>query len=261
MTFRRFRSHIQVKLLLLGALALFACHKRTTSAPPAPPPPPVSTPAVVTPAPVITFRANPAAIDRGATATLEWQARNASTVRIEPNVGEVATNGTRQVSPASSVTYTATANGPGGTDQAVARITVNIPAPPREQPVPPRTNTANPRVEDLFRDNIQTIYFDYDKAEIRPDQIQRLQSNASWMKQNPNVRIVVEGHCDERGSQEYNLALGDHRANAVKEYLVSQGVGESRINTISYGEERPVCRDENEDCYQKNRRAEFVLNP
>jgi peptidoglycan-associated lipoprotein len=89
----------------------------------------------------------------------------------------------------------------------------------------------------------------------------RLQSNASWLKQNPNVRFTIEGHCDDRGSQEYNLALGDRRANAVKEYLVSQGIAESRMNVISYGEDRPVCREETEDCYQRNRRAEFVLNP
>ena len=89
----------------------------------------------------------------------------------------------------------------------------------------------------------------------------RLQANANWLKQNPNVHFTIEGHCDDRGSQEYNLALGDRRANSVKEFLVSQGVPEANMKVISYGEERPVCREEAEDCYQHNRRAEFVLNP
>jgi peptidoglycan-associated lipoprotein len=136
---------------------------------------------------------------------------------------------------------------------------VNAAPPPPAQPQPPRTPDAN--IQQLFSSNVQTIYFDYDKSEIRADQMSRLQSNASWLKQNPNVRFTIEGHCDDRGSQEYNLALGDRRANAVKEYLVSQGIAERRMNVISYGEDRPVCREETEDCYQRNRRAEFVLNP
>jgi peptidoglycan-associated lipoprotein len=84
-----------------------------------------------------------------------------------------------------------------------------------------------------------------------------LQANAGWLKANPNVRFTVEGHCDERGSEEYNLALGDRRANAVKEYLLSQGIAASRMSTVSYGEERPVCREATEECYAQNRRAHF----
>ncbi len=256
MTYHRSRSRLKLTLLLLGVLVLFSCHK---NAPPPPAPPPPAAPPPPPPAPVISLRATPATIDRGASTSLEWEARNAATVRIEPNVGDVAATGRRDVSPASSVTYTATATGPGGTDQAVARVTVNIPPPAPERP-PDRVITPPPSVDKLFSDNVKTIYFDYDKSEIRPDQIQILQSNATWLRQNPSVRFTIEGHCDERGSQEYNLALGDHRATAVKEYLVGQGVSESRINVISYGEERPVCREENEDCYQRNRRAEFVLS-
>ena len=88
-----------------------------------------------------------------------------------------------------------------------------------------------------------------------------LQSNASWLKANPNVRFTIEGHCDERGSEEYNLALGDRRANAVKEFLLSQGVAANRVNTVSYGEERPFCREQSEECYARNRRAHFASNP
>jgi peptidoglycan-associated lipoprotein len=113
-------------------------------------------------------------------------------------------------------------------------------------------------IADLFKQNIQAIYFDYDKAEIRPDQVSRLQSDAAWLKQHPGVKFTVEGNCDDRGSEEYNLALGDRRANAVKEFLVKEGVSQATITTVSYGEERPVCRDDNDNCFQQNRRAAFT---
>jgi len=85
-----------------------------------------------------------------------------------------------------------------------------------------------------------------------------LQSNANLLKNNSGVRFTIEGHCDERGSEEYNFGLGDRRANAVKEFLITQGVPASRINTVSYGEERPACRDQSEQCLGKNRRAHFA---
>jgi peptidoglycan-associated lipoprotein len=253
-TIQRFR--LSTALLFLGAMLLTSCHKKAAPPPPPPPQQPAAPPAA---APTITLRANPGTIDRGASTTLQWTAQNAATVRIEPGLGDVNATGNRQVNPTSSVTYTATATGPGGTASDTARVTVNIPpAPPAAEPV--RT-TPNVDIQQLFSSNVQTIYFDYDKSEIRPDQMARLQSNANWLKQNRNVRFTIEGHCDDRGSQEYNLALGDRRANAVKEFLVSQGVPDANMKVISYGEERPVCREETEDCYQRNRRAEFVLNP
>jgi peptidoglycan-associated lipoprotein len=190
--------------------------------------------------------------------TLQWQATNAATVSITPELGNVATSGMRSVTPASSVTYTATATGPGGMATGVARITVNAPPPPPAAPPPPRTPDVS--ISDLFARNVQDILFDYDQAEIRGDQMPRLQGNATWLKANPNVRFTVQGHADERGSQEYNLGLGDRRANAVKQYLASQGVVDSRISVVSFGEERPACQDQSEDCFQRNRRAAFVLN-
>ena len=116
-------------------------------------------------------------------------------------------------------------------------------------------------MDDLFKEKVQDIFFDYDKADIRPNDMSTLQNNAAFLRQNGNVRFTIEGHCDERGSAEYNLGLGDRRANAAKEFLVQQGIQASRINVISYGEEKPVCRDQTEECYQKNRRAHFTYNP
>jgi peptidoglycan-associated lipoprotein len=153
------------------------------------------------------------------------------------------------------VTYTATATGPGGSATDTARITVNTPAAAAEEA--PR---ARPDVTGSgFDQNVKDIHFEYDKAEIAPQEMSILQSNATWLKANANVRFTIEGHCDERGSEEYNLALGDRRANAVKEFLVSQGIAANRIMTVSYGEERPVCREETEVCFAQNRRAAFKL--
>jgi peptidoglycan-associated lipoprotein len=108
---------------------------------------------------------------------------------------------------------------------------------------------------------MHTILFDYDKADFRSDQMVKLQAAAAFLKQNSNLRFTVEGHCDERGSEEYNLALGDRRANAVKQYLVGQGIAESRLSSVSYGEERPVCSEQTESCYQRNRRGSFTRIP
>jgi peptidoglycan-associated lipoprotein len=115
--------------------------------------------------------------------------------------------------------------------------------------------------DEVFRQNVQTIYFDYDKSDLRPDQVARLEANAAWLKQNPTVTFTIEGHCDERGSQEYNLGLGDQRANHVKEFLINKGIDALRMTTISYGEERPVCHDATEECYRLNRRAAFTMKP
>ena len=245
-----------VLILVLVGLFSFSCRK-----PAAPPPPPQITPAEESPppppaAPSISFSAQPSSIERGEETTLEWQAQNAASVRIDPGVGSVGTSGRRDVSPSSSVTYTATATGPGGTSTDTVRVTVSVPAPPPT--APPLPSTPEPTIEELFRDNVQPILFDYDRSGIRPDQVGRLQANARFLQQNSSVRFTISGHADERGSQEYNISLGDLRANAVRQFLLEQGISEARINAVSFGEERPVCAATTERCYQQNRRAEFV---
>jgi peptidoglycan-associated lipoprotein len=137
-------------------------------------------------------------------------------------------------------------------------VTVNVPA----AAAPPATDPRRPpgvNVADLFKQNVQAIYFDYDDSDIRPDQISKLNAAAIWLKQRRDVKFTIEGHCDDRGNEEYNLGLGDRRANRVKEFLMQQGVDVSRIMSLSYGEQRPACAGESEECYQRNRRAEFVL--
>ena len=109
--------------------------------------------------------------------------------------------------------------------------------------------------EGMFKD----INFDYDKYNIKDEYKSELKSVASWMTKNSAAKLSVEGHCDDRGTNEYNLALGDRRAKAVKDYLVSLGVSSSKVETISYGEEKPLCTEQTEECWAKNRRAHFAV--
>ncbi len=105
---------------------------------------------------------------------------------------------------------------------------------------------------------LQRIHFDFDKSTIKPEWEPAMRSNTQWMMDHSKASLVIEGHCDERGSIEYNIALGERRANSAKRYMTNMGVDRSRISTISYGEERPLCTEHNESCWWKNRRDEFV---
>jgi peptidoglycan-associated lipoprotein len=105
---------------------------------------------------------------------------------------------------------------------------------------------------------LKEVYFDFDSSDLTPQARSTLQANAQWLKANPSASVEIEGHCDERGTTEYNLALGARRARAAMEYLVSLGIPAARIKTTSYGEELPLCKEAAEDCYQKNRRDRFV---
>jgi len=107
---------------------------------------------------------------------------------------------------------------------------------------------------------LKDVFFDFDKYDIRPGDAKVLDGNASWLKSNDNL-VLIEGHADERGTNEYNLALGERRAKSTMNYLVSQGIQASRITIISYGEERPVCTEKTEECWAKNRRAHFLVKP
>lgn len=106
---------------------------------------------------------------------------------------------------------------------------------------------------------LQDIHFGYDSFELSSESRETLRSNANWLQGNAQARIEVEGHCDERGTVEYNLALGAKRAKAARDYLVSLGVSPERLSTISYGEELPLCRESTESCWQENRRAHFLV--
>jgi peptidoglycan-associated lipoprotein len=108
---------------------------------------------------------------------------------------------------------------------------------------------------------LKEVYFDFDKYDIRAEDAKTLDANAAWLKSNGDNLVLIEGHCDERGTNEYNLVLGERRAKATMNYLVSQGIQANRITIISYGEERPVCTEKTEACWAKNRRANFLVKP
>lgn len=139
------------------------------------------------------------------------------------------------------------------------------PPPPAPEPPPPPAPTeaelfAQMSLEQLnAQQPLEDVRFDYDRAELSDAARASLQKNATWMNRWTSTRVTVEGHADARGTSEYNLALGERRAAAVKTYMASLGVDEARINTVSFGEERPVCSDENEACWQQNRRGHFVI--
>jgi peptidoglycan-associated lipoprotein len=231
-------------MMTLGALlALGACKKKVAPPPPAPPPAP--------PSPTASIAVNPTSIQAGQSASLTWQTTNATDVSID-GIGAVQANGSQSVSPSDSTTYHLVAKGAGGTQEATARLTITQAPPPPPAPAPTVTD------EDLFAQNVKDIYFDYDKSEIRGDQRASIQADSAFLTQHTNINFTIEGHCDERGSTEYNLALGDQRASAVKNELVTAGINASRIKTISYGKEKPFCTESNEACWQQNRRGHFV---
>jgi peptidoglycan-associated lipoprotein len=223
-------------------MTLGACGKKAT--PPPPPPPPAA------PAPTASISVNPNSIQAGQSASLTWQTSDATDVSID-GIGAVQPNGSQSVSPTESTTYHLTAKGAGGTQEATARLTVTqAPAPP-----PPTSNVTD---QDLFSQNVKDVYFDYDKADVRGDQQTSVQADAQFFNQHTNMSFTIEGHCDERGSTEYNLALGDQRASAVKSALTAAGVSAGRMKTISYGKEKPFCTESNEACWQQNRRGHLV---
>jgi peptidoglycan-associated lipoprotein len=152
---------------------------------------------------------------------------------------------------------------PGAPSPSMAAPSRPGPAPATPAPATPAPATAAPATpprpsEFSENANLKDVYFDFDKYDIRPDDAKILDGNATWLKSNANNLVLIEGHCDERGTNEYNLALGERRAKATMNYLVAQGVQANRITIISYGKERPVCSEKNESCWQKNRRAHFL---
>jgi len=202
------------------------------------------------PRPTVTFQANPTSINKGDSTTLTWSTTNATQVAIAPEVGPVSAEGSTKVTPADSATYTLTATGPGGSADASVRITI---ATVSNEP----TDTDRDR-DKIFLEKVKDAYFDLDKADIRPDARVALSATAEVLRAYPDIKATIEGHCDERGSTEYNLGLGDRRATAVKQYLVSLGISADRLSTVSYGKEKPFCNEPTEPCYQQNRRGHFV---
>jgi peptidoglycan-associated lipoprotein len=243
------RPLVRSLLISVSTLVLFVagCHKKPAAAPPSYTPPPAAV------KPTASLSADRNSINRGESVKLSWTTTDATNVSIAPEVGAVTPQGSTTVTPTESTTYTLTASSAGGNTDATVRISVNGPA---------AAVTGAPKnlgFDELFLKEVRDAYFDYDSAAIRPDAREALQKTADFLKGYPNTRITIEGHCDERGSTEYNLALGQRRANAVKEYLVSLGIPADHLSTTSWGKEKPFCTEATEACYQQNRRGHFTL--
>ncbi|MGB9246012.1 MAG: peptidoglycan-associated lipoprotein Pal [Candidatus Acidiferrales bacterium] len=236
-------------LSLAGVVAIVGgCKKHVASVPPAQAAP------VPTAQPTVTLTASPTTVNPGASVNLTWSSTNATDVSIDPSVGKVAVEGSTPVTPTESTTYMITANGPGGTATATARVTVTGGA----AVVAPTSGTPA-GISELFEQNVRDAFFDFNKADIRPDARDALTKDAEFLRSYSTVHVTIEGHCDERGSTEYNLGLGQRRAQASKNYLVSLGISADRIDTVSWGKERPFCTESTEECWQQNRRGHFVM--
>ena len=239
--------HSRVLLVSFAVLALnvVGCHKKPVAATAPPTPPPAAS------KPTASLTADRVSVNKGESVKLSWNTTDAAKVSLAPEVGAVNPQGSTSVTPSASTTYTLTASGEGGTTESSVRISVSALA---------STETRNPSLEELFLKDMRDAYFDYDSAAIRPDAREALQRSADFLKNYPSAHVTVEGHCDERGSTEYNIALGDRRSNAVKQYLISLGVPTNQVLTTSWGKEKPFCAQANEACWQQNRRGHFTPN-
>ena len=246
-------------LFLLASLLMFpACKKQSAVARapiPTRTPDEVHTPPVV-PSPSVEISASPSTIERGQQTELSWKSTHASSIVVDSGVGNVMIgNGLLLISPLESTTYTATAKGPGGETKASTRVTVVR-----------RSADSLIGVTDIQglqraidEGGVRPIFFDYDRAQLTPQAMHTLKKNARWIRKFPNAFLVIQGHCDERGTEEYNLALGDRRSQATQDYLVQLGISPAQLISISYGEEKPFAQGHDENAWRLNRRAYFVV--
>jgi peptidoglycan-associated lipoprotein len=183
---------------------------------------------------------------------LTWHTSDATSISID-GIGDVPSVGVKTVTPAESTTYHLVARGEGGSADASARVTVN--APPAV--AVPSTSMSE---EEAFKANVQDVFFDYDNYDVRSEAQATLAKDAEYLNAHPQIKVVIGGYCDERGSDEYNLVLGQNRAQATKTALAAAGVAADRMRVISYGKEKPFCTESNEECWQMNRRAGFSID-
>ena len=245
----KLRNALLTPALLLIALAAVSGCKHNTKSPSSS----QTAPGVQTDLPTAQLTISPTVISAGDQAQLSWSTTNATSISID-GIGDVPSSGVKTVTPTASTTYHLVAkNDIGGTADASARITVNE---------PPAIETPSSQMSDeqMFKANVQDIFFDYDNYDINADAQAILAKDADYLLKNPNIKITIGGYCDERGSDEYNLVLGQNRAQAAKTALVTAGVAPDRIRVISYGKEKPFCTESNEECWRLNRRDGFELD-
>jgi peptidoglycan-associated lipoprotein len=253
-------NQVQTKiaaLALLGALALAGCgHKKTAPTQQLPD----TSAAASVPAPTASISSTPQTVDKGDAIVLVWRTTNATEASID-GIGPVKPNDQLMLAPTQTTTYHLTAKGDGGNADASVLVTINAPEPPPPPPPPAVSSSDMSATSDAaFHQNVQDIYFDYDSYDMRPDATTAVSQAVAWMQAHPTIKIVIGGYCDDRGSTEYNIALGENRANAAKSALTKGGVDAGRIRIVSYGKEKQFCSEETESCWQQNRRAAFQMD-
>lgn len=243
------RTHLVLTLAAASTLVLAGCHKKTSP----PLPPLASAPTATVSAPTATLTADPTAIDVGQSVVLTWRTQGATAVTID-GIGPVPSNGTQNVTPSTSTNFHLTATNDGGSTDANVRVTVRV-------PVAPTSSNLNDMGSDAaFHAAVQDVFFDYDSYDLNASAQSNASQAATYLNAHQAIKVLIGGYCDERGSAEYNLALGENRANAAKTALVNAGVSASRIRTVSYGKEKQFCTEQNETCYAQNRRAQFTID-
>jgi peptidoglycan-associated lipoprotein len=245
------RNRALASLVLLVALVGFAgCGKKTkTSGSTAPP--------LSGPAPTAQLTATPASITAGDQVVLSWRTTDATSISID-GIGDVPSSGVKTVVPTVSTSYHLVARGDGGSADATARVTVT--GAPMAVALPNDNSASSMTADEQFKASVQDIFFDYDSYEVRSDASASLSKAAAYLAQNPNIKVLIGGYCDERGSNEYNLTLGQSRADSVKHALEQAGVAPDRLRVVSYGKEKPFCTESTEECWQQNRRAGFSID-
>jgi len=258
------KANVQMILLGVSLATLIGTGCKKKPAPPPPPPPKavVEKAPEAPPKPVIErFTAEPSTVTQGSPSTLRWSVLNSTDLSIDQGIGTLtASDGSRTVTPSVDTTYTLVAKGVGGTTSASVTVSVRPADKPIAPPPPPPKAPTRTFSESVSQD-LKDGYFDFDQFTIREDARANLTSDSDGLKSilsfYSSGNVIIEGHCDERGSGEYNLALGDKRAQAALDFLKGLGVGTDRLKTVSYGKDRPQCTDSTEDCWQKNRRVHF----
>lgn len=247
MTVKSHPKSLSSLVALAAILSVAGCHKKAVAPPPPPPP-------AAVPAPTAQLTATPTVVTAGDAVTLTWRTTNATDVSVE-GLGTLPSSGTKSVTPTDSTTYHLIAKNESGTADATARVTVQAPPPAASE------NTGSTESEDaIFHRQVQDVFFDYDSYELTPESQNNIANAARYLTAHPEARLLIGGYCDERGSSEYNLALGEDRASAAMQALVRAGVSANRLRVLSYGKEKQFCSEHTEQCWQQNRRAGFTLD-
>lgn len=233
-------------VLLVVLITAAGCKKKSQPLPPMAAPP-------VAAAPTARIVASPTAVLPGDSVLLSWSTTGATSASIE-GLGTVPVSGSKSVIPTASTSYRLVASGLGGTAEATVYVTVNRPQPVEK----PMVKTLSS--EEEFRANVKDVFFGYDSYSLTDEAKSTVLLDASFLLAHADEKILIAGYCDERGSAEYNISLGQNRANAAKKALVNAGVPEARIRVVSYGKEKPFCTASTEACWQTNRRAAFTID-